>query len=860
MILKNTKNTIFEKPKHIRFIIYSLILLSIGIGIQRFGVIGDIIIPYIKNEMVKLSFLTNKFEGETLYIDIPFENYKKLEQFRNLALKDGILKSHKESWVSADIVSNNETSKIDIRLKGDVANKHLNNRKWSFRVKIKGENSVLGMKIFSLHHPRERSWLTEWLFHKALKEEGIISIRYYFIKVVLNGQDLGVYALEENFDKILIENNQRKESVIIRFDESLLWEEVLQFRDEPFTSFPHSGYGSYTSSSIDAFQTKNISDNPVLSEYFSYASFLLNGFREKKLSLEDVFDVPKLSKYYALCDIMCAIHGTVWNNIRFYYNPITKKLEPIGYDAMIWYSDELIIHSHKTPLMWDSIDLTYTSRLFQENVFSDSLFKDLYWKQMNQFIENSFLKKFLIKYDIQIIEQANLLRSEWAFFEPDTNILLRKEAFIKNLLSPKTSTITFIKNITNKKIIISVGNIQILAINDFNLSISDTLIFPDLSKSMIDGKAPTHNIEFEDITFNFPLGTDQINLHELLFNYKILGTDRVLSSQVLVESPNYYRKLKNNRNIISNYLKFPFIKQSADEKKIFFMPGHHTLSEKLFIPKDKETYIYEGTTIDIIDSSFIFSESPIFMLGTNDNPINLFSSDSSGEGLILLNTTQKSLLDHVNFSNFSFKSDLSRGITGAITFYESPVEIRNCSFFNNNTEDALNIIRSNFIIENTTFSKNKFDAFDADFCSGVINNSNFYYSGNDALDFSGSNVKLKNIFIENVLDKAISIGEKSYVEGSNIKILKSKMGVVSKDMSIFNADSLKISNTSIALAVYQKKPEFGPAKINANYVQFTLCQNNYWIENSSELILNNELIQPNISDFKSIVSLENSKD
>ena len=77
MILKNKKNILFIKQKHTSFFIYSLIILSIGIGLQRFGVIGDIIIPYIKNEIVKLRVLTNKFEGEIIYIDIPFENYKK---------------------------------------------------------------------------------------------------------------------------------------------------------------------------------------------------------------------------------------------------------------------------------------------------------------------------------------------------------------------------------------------------------------------------------------------------------------------------------------------------------------------------------------------------------------------------------------------------------------------------------------------------------------------------------------------------------------------------------------------------------------------------------------------------------------
>jgi hypothetical protein len=845
MILKNAKNKLFIKQRHIHFILYILILLSIGIGIQRFGVIGDIIIPYIKNEMAKLRVLTSNFEGETLYIDIPFENYKKLEQSRNLALKDGILINHKESWVSAEIVLNKDTSKVNIRLKGDWTD-HLKTRKWSFRVKVKSKKSVLGMKIFSLQHPSARMWLNEWLFHKALKEEGIISLRYYFVKVVLNGQDLGVYALEEHFDKILIEDNQRKESVIIRFDESMAWQEMLQYKNM-VKEIPFSGFGSYTSSPIDAFQTKKISDNPILNNYYINASYLLNGFREKKFSLNDVFDIKKLSKFFVLCDIMSAHHATLWNNMRFYYNPITKKLEPIGYDASFYYSDELIIHSKTTKL----------NRLYHESILSDSLFRDLYWNQMNKYISNSFSKRFLLKYDNQLMDQVDLLRCEWPNFKLKTNFLQKKEDLIKNLLSPKSSTITFIKNITDTKIIISVGNIQILPINDFNLSISDTLFIPALYKSMIDGKALDQIIEFKDIVFNLPLDIDQIKLDELSFDYKILGTDSILSSKVLAETPNYYKQLKNNRENISNYLKFPFIYQSKDEKKIFFLPGHHIVDKNLFFPKDKEIYIYEGSLIDIIDSSFIFSESPIYMLGTTENPISFFSSDSSGEGLIFLETTHKSFFNHVNFSNFSFKSDLGRGITGAITFYESPVEIRYCSFFNNNTEDALNIIRSDFIIENTTFTKNNFDAFDADFSSGIINNSYFYKSGNDALDFSGSTIAITKVFIENALDKAISIGEKSNVSGSNIQISKCKMGIVSKDMSIFFADSIKIDSTQIAIAVFQKKPEFGPAKINATHVQFRSCQNDYWIENGSELIINNELIHPNMSDFKSLINIEN---
>ena len=67
------------------------------------------------------------------------------------------------------------------------------------------------MKQFSLHHPRTRNWLFEWLGHRILRREGTLALRYRFVDVTLNGKHLGIYALEEHFEKRLIEHNRRRE-------------------------------------------------------------------------------------------------------------------------------------------------------------------------------------------------------------------------------------------------------------------------------------------------------------------------------------------------------------------------------------------------------------------------------------------------------------------------------------------------------------------------------------------------------------------------------------------------------------------------------------------------------------------------
>ena len=110
-------------------------------------------------------------------------------------------------------------------------------------------------------------------------------------------------------------------------------------------------------------------------------------------------------------------------------------------------------------------------------------------------------------------------------------------------------------------------------------------------------------------------------------------------------------------------------------------------------------------------------------------------------------------------------SILGWNLTGAVTFFESPVTNSNSKFEANRSEDSLNIIRSNFKINDSSFSQTQSDALDIDFGVGTIQNSNFIGIGNDAIDISGTKLTMKNIYINNAGDKAISItSEKSDYE------------------------------------------------------------------------------------------------
>ena len=95
------------------------------------------------------------------------------------------------------------------------------------------------MRKFSVQHPIVRGYAWEWLYQKTIKEHGLMGLRYDFLNVEMQvekrdtiiSKPIGIMALEESVDKILIENNKRREGIILSFDESILWDDRKRQRD-----------------------------------------------------------------------------------------------------------------------------------------------------------------------------------------------------------------------------------------------------------------------------------------------------------------------------------------------------------------------------------------------------------------------------------------------------------------------------------------------------------------------------------------------------------------------------------------------------------------------------------------------------
>ena len=147
-------------------------LWSIYYGMHLYKVkAADSFAAFFENAIqTKWSIVPNFINGrlfanpERITIDIKHTDFQRLAYKREIALATGILMASDADFVSAQIRYGDKPVDVKIRLKGDWVD-HLLGDKWSFRIVTKGENSLFGMKQFSIHHPKARNYVYEWIFH-----------------------------------------------------------------------------------------------------------------------------------------------------------------------------------------------------------------------------------------------------------------------------------------------------------------------------------------------------------------------------------------------------------------------------------------------------------------------------------------------------------------------------------------------------------------------------------------------------------------------------------------------------------------------------------------------------------------------
>jgi hypothetical protein len=749
----------------------------------------------------KVTYQTD-FKSPELRLYVADKWMNRLEAKRTEAINVGLLVTEDDDWVEGEIKAPAENIDIELRLKGDWLD-HLLSEKWSYRMKVKGDKAWNRLKTFSIQRPETRNYLGEWLFHKMLEDVDVLTPRYDFLTFYQNDINKGVYAYEEHFDKQLAEYKKRREGPIVKFDESIIWLITARVKQMYKTENDFRMLmEARDAGTVLPFKEGRTQKSETLSMQFEEAQKLMQQFRFNTKPFEEIFDLDVLARYYAIVDIMSAYHGATWANSRFYYNPVTSKLEPIGYDG---YSADEETLGDRTFLGEGLFNQNHGEDKISLQLFKNTAFMEYYTKYIVQYSDKAYFENYIRSIDDAMRQRQNLLQIDYPDYEYNYSKLFAHVRDIRAIVMPfgEYAIQAFTENTTKDQKELSITNFHKLPLRVIGFGQKKGTIIDSLKNE------PLLEVNVKRLPPTYRTMKTTANMKYLF--YELPGLDSVftvpISNWKSPQGATANQKIFDNINLVSNDL------YEVNGDKIYFKKGNHTITKDIIIPANYYVIFPAGIQLNFINKAKFVSKSAVSLIGTTDEPILIYSADKSANGFTVLQAKATSKVAYTVFRDFNTLITEGWKLTGAVTFYETTVDINNARFIKNHCEDGLNIIRSNFKLNHITIGETFSDGLDIDFSEGIIKNATFYKTGNDGMDFSGSTITVLDSKIETAGDKGISVGEQSYLFVNNVKIDGANIACASKDLSKLNIVNIDIKNCNQGFIAFQKKPEYGGAKI-----------------------------------------------
>ncbi|MBT4764418.1 hypothetical protein HOO14_05440 [bacterium] len=820
---------------------HKVALVDSGEGIFQNGMDEGIseyrkqILPSIFKSIPKIiKYKMNSQAIERIDIDIKYVDYKKITRDRDRALKRGLL-SNPET-VKVEIRFQGKVYKAKIRLKGDTIAHWGSLNRMSFRVNLKGNNTILGYKKFSIQKPSSRHHPYDYAFQSMMRQLGNLSATHNFVHVYVNGKDWGVMDVEEHMSKRFLEKQDRKESAIVRFSNERYW--LYSYNSKyPYTKYRLSSPSLY----LHLYGSKKYLKNNRYRRIYSY-------IMKHNVNYEPaLYDIDQLTKAYILSTAWGDWHTLGSNNTRYYFNPYTLKLEPITTDQS-GYSP---LKDRESIPFFNYLPPQFTNVMLDQQ-YSRNLSNNLSAVQNTVLGINKHLNEPAHFFPVDrkkngstVINNMNKIMSdndEYLAYRPlnlyhipragpvNEEDLTRQDGISKltlptNLQASEFNELLHIRHFTD-------GRIELYSLLPDDILVKD-ILFKGESFNDEDFIVPSYLSDSDPLI----LHTQYLGVQDDNFTFKTeyMGFSSEMKNGISLTEDKIHNPLLLDTVLSENILK------RLDNGDYEFNKGSWIVNKPLIINGDLR--IPPGVNIKFSKDAYLIVKGALIAEGNIDKPILLEPVTDSWKGIYILNANKRSRLTNVVIKNVRGLKDGLLELSGGITFYKSDVDFTDVEIEGVEAEDAINIVKSDFSMKFVRINNTVSDGFDSDFSHGIVSKSIFSNIGGDALDFSGSNIKIEGVEAIHVKDKAISGGEKSIININNSSFKDVGVGVASKDGSNILVANTSILDYRLHAAMSYIKKDFYDITTSIELVNCKIDQGEPYIrQKGTKMIVNNSEI------------------
>ncbi|MDC0444503.1 CotH kinase family protein [Alphaproteobacteria bacterium] len=752
------------------------------------------------------------------------------------------------------------TLKGRFRLKGNLPGHRAKGYFPSINVKLKGAARYFGVEEFSVQNPGERQWLWETVSYKLLQDQGVIAPQANFVELTVNDVNFGIHLFTERLTKRMLERNSRRYGPVIEIENTRVQNHL-----------DYSDYDYFRPSSMPSVRSMFKNNDETLLALKSHALKNMELYLLGQKTPESVFDLDLFAKYLAAKDLLSASEVS-WDEIKWYYNPLTKLLEPIDFDmhaGIARISAPLFIERGTTQLIEkegavnqelgrtpcqislengsgsqqtisietrdlpsDCSGKEYAVRLnpFFDRIVASEIFQKAYFQSLERisrpdFIENFFtINENFLKNEDKIL-RIKLERRNTDFYNTIKTTIEKRAQLIRKILSAKNVVVGHYSN-DGRKLVLTLANLNTtVPVNLKQVSLKQKksrIVINEILPALSQKKIEITPVDREDWDLGH-LASESLKKRRVLIDYSAPGLHSTLTSNVsimeLISPEEQAYKFLTPLNAEQLVKEFGATYRSASQEielssKTFFRSN--------YIISGLRVVAGPGSLIGIADGAKIEFHGGVSFQGAENADVNIISLDGTG-AILFFGSKEETNLSNVNIQNFNLaKTELGgSAITSPITFYKTNFNLARVLVENVHAEDSINIVSSRGNITDLQIRNNNLsDCLDVDFSNVEINSVMISNCGNDGLDFSFSSVVGHDIQITNVGDKLISLGEATIANLSNVAAGLAPTGVAVKDGATMFLSNSKIFDVDFGVVLYNKKSGFSPASASVTDTEF----------------------------------------
>ena len=721
-----------------------------------------------------------------------------LQQVVDDARERGVILPEGNDYVPAVLTDATGTFKAKVRIKGKLTD-HVKGSKWSFRVIAKKDGGFLGMRRFSLQHPGTRNYLYDWFYHRLMASEGVIALRYGFIQLEFNGEDLGIYAYEEHFGPELLENNGRVEGPLFRFDPGLFWQhrlnEMNELRyDEPFAA--------YQAANVDAFGSSEVEKDPKTRARFEEAVGLIDAFRRGELTASEVFDADRIARRHAILDLIGGHHSMDWSDVKFYYDPIARRIEPVAYESFSAFKLRTLAGSNR----WKG--RSEPGQDLHDQFFNDEEVFRSYVHHLERISRRSWLDSTFTALGPALDSASATVYREFPYKELDRSIYYGNQAVIRRLLDVPKPFHAYLESISKDSVAITIVPIEGLPIEVFGMVVPGGAVIPPVGKVIVPCRKPGRLGEPMRVTFALPPNTTPLDRGSITLSCSVLGASVQKSVEVFPYALFDVGSMVIKQHTGADPRTVPFLLVDDAARTITIKSGSWKLEIDVAIPSGYEVRGTAPLEIDFINGAWIRSGSLIDLRGIDGMPVRIGSSDRSGGGIMVIGAGPRSKWEHVRSSGFG----PSVGGGASLVFQESPVQMENVVLQEVPERDVMNVVRGSSSFMRCSVVGGR-DQLTLNYVDARIDGLGLADAGDDALTIRGGKSVMKGLVVTGAKGIGVKVSVQAEVQLDASRISASKKGLEVEGASRAIIVGGAVKSDGIGIEVRDAEMRTGPSSV-----------------------------------------------